>query len=899
MAKPIPTLLRVISALLPEAEREQIVGDLCEEFTKLGPSGRRRSNFWLARQGLVLSLAFLFHGLRRRSRGVGGTAHRSASPLPPERERIMETLWKDLRHAVRLFVRQPSYTLGIVVTLALGIGANTAIFSVVNGVLLRPLPYESPEELVLFRADLWGLVGNPGIALGEARDFSDRARTLEDVGSVARHVRRVLTGENPVSVVTARITPNLFPLLGVSPEVGRLFSEDDIDADNVTSVAIIGYDLWQSQLEGRSEIVGSSIEMEGRIWEVIGVMPPDFSIHLDPASGVSPEIEVWTPMLLSDNRGFWGFRSIGRLADGATFEQARGEVLQLGQQFVEEFPDVYTGMNIQHRLLPLHGDLVSDVRPSILVLLGAVGLVLLIACINGAGLILARTAGRESELALRSAMGAGRSRIVRQILTESLVMALGAGVLGLMIGYAAVQGLIALQPGDLPRVDAIGLDPWVLGFTFGIAALASLLSGLVPALRASRPQLYSLLKDGGGNSGGRRIGRLHRGLVVAEIAFSLMLLVGTGLMIRTFMGLRQVDLGFAPESVLTMEVPVDLNAFPRPEERWVFFNHVVERVGVLPGVEQVGGVSDLPFGITIPLKAPFGTDARPELLTETNADYRYVLPGYFNAMGIELVAGRTFAASDNFDTLSVAVIDEAVAETAWPGEDPIGRIIQMNLGTRFPETNATVIGVVRSTRVTTVREEGLPQLYLPYWASGQFSMMLTVRTELAVPEELVPQIQGELQAAGSSWPVRDVRRMESYVSGATARDRFMLVLMSVMGGLALLLAAVGIYSVIAYLVSQRHREMGLRMALGADRRAILGLNLREGLTLGALGVPIGILGSFLLARSLERLLFEVAPTDLTTFMASPLALLAVAVVASYIPARRAAGADPAHALKAE
>lgn len=892
--------LTLLSLFLPKAEREHVLGDMIEEYTVRWRGGPGSAKRWFWRQSTIFFAFFAFDRLRELPERMTSRLLEHPSPpsgSKPRRENPMATLLKDLRHAFRLFARQPGFTGAVVLTLGLGIGANTAIFSVVNGVLLRPLPYEDPEELVLFRADLWELVGNPGIALGEAKDFGEMGQTLESVGSVAREQRMMLTGDPPVPVTVARVTANLFGILGVEPVIGRAFNDDDFATGSRPPLAILSDRIWEERFERDPGAIGQSLEVNGRLFTVVGVMEPGFSIHLDPASGVGTQIDLWAPMELTPTRNFWGFRSIGRLADGATLAQAQSEVDVLSAQFVEADPGTYDGLNIRHRIQPLHGDLVRNVRPSILALLGAVGLVLLIACVNGAGLILARTAGRESELAVRAAMGAGRSRIIRQVLTESLLLSVVSGVLGLVIGFIGLRALLALQPGDLPRIDAIRLDRWVLAFTFVVAGLASLLSGIVPALRASRPQLFDLMKSGAARGGGGRHGWVHRSLVISEVAFSLMLLVGTGLLIRTFVGLRAVDLGFATESVLTFEVPVNPAQFTSPEERWLFFDQLRDQISTTPGVIAVGGISDLPLGPSIPLKAPFATLERPELISETNADHRYVVPGYFEAMGIDVVEGRGFESVDNTEQRSVVVIDETLAEIAWPGESVVGRTLQMNLGTNFPDTSAEIVGVVRSTRVTTVRDVSIPQLYLPYWAQGGTATSMTVRTASLVPQSLLTDVHDYAMQLGSNWPVREVHAMETYVDRATAGDRFTLVLMAALGGLALALSAVGIYSVIAYLVSRRRREIGLRMALGADRRSILGLNLREGVLMAAIGVPIGLAGAFLLSGFIERLLFGVAPTDLATYVASPLALVGIAILASYLPARRAAKVDPMTALR--
>jgi len=807
-----------------------------------------------------------------------------------------------------------------VFTLALGIGPNTAIFSVVNGVLLRPLPYADPEELALLRIDLSSLRQHPGLARAEVVDFRRRSELLDDVGAVTREYTTNLTAEgNMEAVLGANVSPNLFPLLGVDPVIGRHFTEEEgmvpppdaDDGDGDTAVAILSYGLWQRRYGGDPGVINHTIEINNNAVPIAGVMPEGFQLLLGPGTSLSPDVEVWQPLVLDpDDRGFWAYRTIARLAGGGSFEAAQAEIEAIGATLVEENAQAYEGANIRFYVHPLHADLVQNVRPAILALLGAVLLVLLIACTNAANLLLARTKTREKEIAMRAALGAGRARIMRQVLTESVVLALLAGGVGLLLGTFGLDVLLALQPGNLPRSGDIGLDPTVLGFALAASFLAALLFGVIPAWQASRPHLHDVLKEGRRSGGGLRA-RTRAALVVAQVAFSVMLLIGAGLLIRSFASLTGVNLGFEPEQVLTMQAPIDSNVYGEPEERWSVYRQLQERIEALPGVHAAGAISILPLS-NQNMMAAYSTDMSLDTdvnWNETSADYRFVTPGYFEAMGVPLLAGRDFEDRDNEAITPVAIIDETLAREGWPDGNAVGQRLQINLGSQLNRddedgndvlgNNAPeIIGVVAHSRGIDVRRQVRPQIYLPYRLGPGPNNILTVRASGDMAG-LVDLIRREAEQLGTGRPIHTVRAMNEYVGAAMGDTRFTLILMAALASIALLLSTIGIYSLIAFTVRTQAHDNGIRIALGARPGEIVRKTVGQGLLLAGIALPVGLLGAAFLTRFIEGLLYGVNPIDLVTYAGIPLLLVLVALAASFIPARRASRVDPLVALRSE
>jgi predicted permease len=809
----------------------------------------------------------------------------------------MRGLPRDVGYALRMLARKPAFAAAVVLTLALGIGPNTAIFSVVNSVLLRPLPYEDPEQLVLIRIDLSGLEQHPGIAMAEVTDFREQSQTLQELGSVTREFTTSLTAEgNMEAVLGAAVTPNLFPLLGIEPVVGRQFAPEEGTPDQEPAV-ILSHGLWQRRYGGDAGIVGDTIEINGNAVQVVGVMPERFRLLLGPGTSLSPDVELWFPLVLRDNRGFWAYRAIGRIAPDVTVAHAEAEIQTVGARIVEQYPDIYANAGIRFYLHPLHGDLVQNVRVPIYALLGAVVLVLLIACTNAASLLIARNKAREKEFAVRYSLGARRGEIVNQVMTESVILALLAGGLGLVLGAVGLKAILAFQPGNLPRMDEIGLDPAVLGFTIAVSFLASLAFGIIPAIQASRPEAREALRDRTSSSGVLRSGP-RRILVVSEVAFSLMLLIGAGLLIRTFNSLRKVDLGFQPESVITFQAPLEFQRFSSAEERWEVYRQARERIIALPGVRSAGGISLLPLGNQNMMASYSYGDIPNTDWNGLSADYRFVTPGYFETMGISLQAGRAFDDYDNNEIRAVAIIDETLAREAWPDEDPVGQMLRIGLGTELEgdSSEVEIVGVAKHSRIIDVRRVVRPQIFLPYRLGPAPDLNMAVHADVD-PVGLMPAIRNVLEELGTGRPIHSILGMEENVGAAMGGARFTLILMAILAAIALMLSTIGLYSVIAFIVRQRTHELGIRMALGARRSHVVLSNLREGLMLVLIGIPIGLVGAFFTTRFMGSILYGVRATDLITFGGVALLFVVVALLASYLPAWQASRVDPAVALR--
>ena len=803
----------------------------------------------------------------------------------------MRALWQDLRFGARVLASRPGITAITIITLAIGIGANTAIFSVVNGVLLQPLPYEEPERLVLVRADVEGLESVASISAPELRDLQERSRLFEEFGGVWSQQASIVD-DDPEDIWHAWVTANLFSLLGEDPILGRHFLPEE-EAENGPHVMILGYGIWQRRYGGDPDIIGKPIQLNDTVRTVVGVMPEGFRILLGDDTGVPPRVDVFIPQNFWQQRNVRWLRVIGRLAPGVTLAQGQSELDNIAESLVSEYQE-YATTGFALYAIPLHGDLVRDVRPAVLALLGAVGFVLLIACSNVANLSLARTKLREQEIALRLALGAGQGRILRQILTENLLLALLGGALGLLVAQWGLELLLAYRPVNLPRIEDIGVNGTVLAFTMAAALLTGLLFGIVPALQAARLSLVETLKEGGrgtGAQGARSPHRLRSVLVVSQVALSLVLLIGAGLMIRTFTRLAEVDPGFRSENLLTFHVPLSFGEYSTPESRWGFYRELTDRVDALPGVKAAGAVSLLPLSGRL-----FTSNYAYDPETERNwgtlpADYRVIVPGYFEAMGTKLVAGRLFSGTDRQVERSIVVVDETLARRAWPDRDPIHQKVKVDfLGQNSPEW-AEVIGVVQHIRNDDIREDGLAQIYFPLWAQPNSDMKLAVRAS-GDPTSLIPVIRREVKAMDSGRPVHTFRMMDEYVSDAMAGTSFAMTLLGLFATIALALAAIGLYGVVSYTVSQRTSEIGIRMALGAHRRDIFRMVLGHGLTFVLVGIVLGLMGAFALTRLLSSQLYGVGATDPSTFAATSAILVAVALFACYLPSRRATRVRP-------
>ena len=832
---------------------------------------------------------------------------------------MLAQLLRDLRYAYRSFSRRPLFTVVLLLTLALGIGSNVAIFSVANAVLFRPLPYEDPEELVL----VWTRLPSTNVerSLVSGPDLGDYQleATLFDGFAGAVAVPGTLTGDGPAEQITnAYVTWNFFQLLGVRPVLGRDFRREDAitidpsmfgqpNPDLPPGTVVLTHGLWQRRFGGDPAVIGRTIQMDGFGSVVVGVLPPDFGVYLPADVPMPTDIDAFgvAPANLTEfaRDGPW-LTVVARLKDGVTVEQAQGEMDALAARLRDTY-QFHANSNMQIVVNGMHRDVVAHARPALLALLGAVAFVLLIACANIANLLLVRASGRGKEIAVRSAMGSGRGRIVHQMLTESLMLSVGGGVLGVLLAWYGVRVVTALSPGNLPRAESVGIDLPVLLFTAGVTGVAALAFGLAPALRAVAGNLADALRDRGADTGGVRGNKLRTVLVVTEVALSLVLLVGAGLMVRSFAELRQVDPGFEPENVVTFTAPLAFNKYYNSATRSGFYDELGRRLGDIPGVDRVGGVAPLPLaGGDLYSVASYGRIGDSDEVYQSNkADYRAVLPGYFEAMGIELLAGRTFLPSDNVvEALDVAIVDRKLAERMFGAADPIGRELLVDYFseetfslTRVP---VQIVGVVGDVRSTTLAAEGRETIYTPYVFQAFLPLTYVVRTTTDAAS-LVTQIRQEIDAVDPDVPISEVATLESYVSNAMAQTRFMLVLIGVFAGLALVLASLGLYGVISYTTRQRTREIGVRVAFGADERAVVRLVLVQGLFLALTGIVLGLGASFALNGVVESLVVGVSSTDPATFGVVSTLLLAVAAVAAYIPARRATSIDPVEALRDE
>ena len=800
----------------------------------------------------------------------------------------METFLQDIRYGVRTLLKNRGFTAVAVLALALGIGANTAIFSVVNAVLLRPLPFERSDRLVM--------VWEKRMQLGRERnvvsppDFYDwraQNQVFEDMAAFSGQGFNLGGGTEPERIQGAGVSPGLFSILRARPRIGRVFEAED-DKPDRNPVAIISSALWQRNFSSDPEVIGKTIKLNEKDYTVVGVMPADFAFP-------NRRSEIWVPLILSPNdaanRGGHNLTVVARLKDGVSLEQARADMASIAAQLEQQY-QVNTGHHTN--LFLLYEEVVAGARPALLVLLGAVAFVLLIACANVANLLFARSAARQKEIAIRTALGAGRSRIIRQLLTESVLLSVTGGIIGVLLAVWGLNVLLSIGEGTIPRVKEIGVDGWVLGFSLLVSIATGLIFGLVPALQASKPDLNDALKEGSrGASGGIRSNRTRSVFVIAEVAICLVLLIGAGLMIKSFTRLIDISPGFNPENVLSVNVALSGSRYRDAVSISNFYKQTLEGLSALPGVQSAAVVTAVPMAGNFGSRY-FGIEGRPPQPPGQgfNANTNLATPGYFATMNIPLLEGRDFEERDVRGAPDVLILNQEAVRRYWPDESPIGQRVTFDNRTR------TVIGVVGDVKQSGLDIETKPEMFSPYYqVTVPFGTVL-VRTK-GDPAAMTSAVRGAMQEIDRDLPLYGIKTVSDVISESVAPRRLNMLLLGIFGGLALVLAAVGLYGVISYSVSQRTREIGIRVALGASNKSVLGLVVGQGMLLASIGVVIGVIASFFLTKFMATLLFGVSVTDPMTFVAISSLLIGVSAAASFIPARRAMKVDPMVALRYE
>ncbi len=802
----------------------------------------------------------------------------------------METFIKDVSYAARLLIRQPGFTIVALIALALGIGANTAIFSVINAVLIRPLPYKNPERLVA----VWETFRNVGklenpVTPANFFDWKEQNQSFEDMTYYVSQPLTLTGGGDPEKIEGVYSADNFLHLFGVDAERGRIFLPEEATEAGGLGPAVISHGLWKRRFGSDPDIIGKQLNLDTYPVKIVGVMPASFQFP-------SKEIDLWVPTAMSmeaarQRNAAHYLRVIARLKPGVSYEQADAEMASIAARLEEQFPA--TNGNLGARINPLREHFFGGIRLALVILLAATAFVLLIACANVANLMLARAASRQREIAIRLALGAGRWRIVRQLLTESLLLSLAGGAAGFLMSLWSVEALKSMMPASILQAGDVSIDARVLGFTFLISILTGLFFGLAPALQATKLALNETLKEGSRDSGARRSKRLRSLLVVAEVALVLVLMIGAGLMLNSFLRLQNIDPGFRSESLLTMEVYPPYSKYPDTTRRAAFYDQLIARVEALAGVESAGVVNVLPMKTAMG-EMRYITDHEPQPKF-FNAIPTMISPDYFHTMGIPILRGRAFTASDTKDKAGVIMINEAMARRVWPDQEAVGKRLKMGV----PENPwLTVAGVVKDVQLAPGADPP-PQAYMPYAQLPNFGPRYLVVRAATDPTNLVGAIRNEVSIIDPDQPIASASLMEEVMSESLSRQRFQMALLVIFATLALALASVGIYGVMSYIVTQSTREIGIRLALGAQPGDVLRLVARQGFLLTAVGVGAGLATSFALTRLMSNLLYGVTATDLLTFVFVSALLLAVAMLACYLPARRATRVDPIVALRYE
>ncbi len=811
----------------------------------------------------------------------------------------MDTFLQDLRYALRGCVRAPAFTVVSVAALALGIGANTAIFTIVNAALIEQLPFKDPARLVLLWEDNPRRPEHPNV-VGPMNYFrwKERATSFEGIAGFV-DTRTNLTGDgNPEELTVQNVTAGFFRVAGVAPLIGRTFTDEE-SAKRDAGVVILSHALWQRRFGGDGAIVGRAIQLNGAANTVIGVMPPEVRLLMKSNSLVGKPIDLWAPWALPasarDARGRY-MSVAARLKPDVSLERAQTEMKAIAAALATELPEMDTGWSV--RVLSIRDELSGDLRPALLMLAGAVAFVLLIACANVANLLLARGAVRQREIAIRGALGAARGRVVRQLLTETLLLCAIGGIAGLIVAEWGLRAMLAVSPIDLTLLGPVRLNYTVLLFTAGVSLITALVCGFAPAFEGARTEVQEALREGGRQIGqGARHRRLRQAFVVAELALAVVLLVGAGLMLRSFASLQRVDAGMDTRDVLTMRVVVPTRKYDTAEKRLQFFDRAVHAIRSIPGVQSAGMIGYLPFsnlgaatGMSIVGRPPLPPGQ--EMVTEVNV----CDDGYFQTMRVPLWRGRLFTEREMRERSNVVVINEALAQRYFPNEDPIGKSLMIEMTSPIVPTE--IVGIVANLKFSDLRAETRPAVYWPHPQLDYSGMTFTVRTA-GNPLSFAASVQREILGLDKDQPVSDVRTMDQWIARSLSSDRFTSLLLGVFAGLALVLATIGVYGIISYAVSQRTSEIGIRVALGAERGDILRLVVADGARLALVGPAIGVVLAFALSRTLTGFLFNTPAVDPLTFAAVIALLGGVAIAASYVPALRASRIAPTEALRCQ
>jgi len=812
----------------------------------------------------------------------------------------METLLQDLKYGIRMLVKNPGFTAIAVIALAPGIGPTTAIFSVVNAVLLKPLPFVEPSQLLMvYETNLQRGFNRGTMSYPNFADVRDQNQVFEKMSSY-HSGDFILTGRGePLRLQGAVVNADLFPLLGVKASLGRTFLPDE-DKPGSVRVVVLSNRLWRNHFNSDPGVVGNSLVLDGKNFTVVGVMPEGFQFPVQ-----NEPVELWSTIAgeasgedpMTSHRGAHYMNAIARLKPGVTIEQARADLETIAGRLEQQYPDTnsHRGVFIESAL----ESLVTDVRLALLVILGAVGCVLLIACANVANLLLARATSRHKEMAIRAALGASRLRVMRQLLTESIFLAILGGSIGLLLALWGTSLLVSIIGNDVPRSAEIGIDGRVLGFTLLVSLLTGVVFGLVPALHSSKTDLTESLKEGGrGSTEGSRRNTMRGALVIIEVAIAVVLLAGAGLLIQSLLRLQHVNPGFNPKNVLSFSLGLPEVKYST-QKQIDFFNEIISRIESLPGVQAASAVLPLPLG-SDRIRITFETEGRSIPRSELPAsEYRAVALNYFRTMGIPLLKGRDFDERDSRQSTQVIVVNEDFAQRFFPGDDAIGKHIKpgMSNGEDKPAWRE-IVGIVGSVHHLSLSSEPTPEYYVPHTQMPFDSITIVARTE-GDPRARISAVQREVRALDSELPVYNIKTLEEYVAASVAQPRFNTVLLAIFAGIALVLTAVGLFGVMSYTVRQRTHEIGIRMALGAAQTDVLKMVVRQGMTLAGIGMGIGLAGAYFLTQLITSMLFGIGATDPLTFVAISVVLAIVALGACFVPARRATRVDPMVALRYE